>query len=211
MAANCGFADQINVQNLTQPFSEGLGTFQIPTSSPISYLAESFATDAYSSSYTLDTVTLSIEGIFGKASDFQVQLFSSNTSQPGALLETLSGSSNPASAGDYTYTSSGTTLNASTTYWVVASSLGDYSDAYYLNSTTSNQSITTGGASWSIGNDLSMESVNGSTWSDTGFGALQLSVTATSNVPDTASTLTLLGGALAGLATLRRRFASKNS
>ena len=51
---------------------------------------------------------------------FALELWSSLASQPGVLLETLSGNSNPRNEGLYTYTDPGAySLAANTSYWIV--------------------------------------------------------------------------------------------
>ena len=74
------------------------------------WFAQSFVTNN-NQAWTLTSATLS----FGSAQNFSgslfVNLYSNATNSPGNSLGTLSGSDNPASAGQYTYTSNGISLD----------------------------------------------------------------------------------------------------
>jgi len=114
--------------------------------------ANSFTMDGTSRS--LQSVTLSLDNGNAVGGNFQVQLWNSGGSQPGTLLATLSGNSDPLTANTYSYTPSSTvTLSANTKYWVVAEG-STTSGTYIWNYTTSSASTgvgTLGG--WSITHD----------------------------------------------------------
>jgi len=82
------------------------------------WLASSFVTN--SQAWTLTSATLSFGSAQNTSGNLFVNLYSNATNSPGSSLGTLSGSENPASAGQYTYTSNGISLDPSTTYWLVA-------------------------------------------------------------------------------------------
>jgi hypothetical protein len=69
----------------------------------------------------LDNITLAIAST-GQGTGFSLGLYSAGAGVPGALLETLSGSTSPTIAGQYSFVSeSSFALSANTTYWWVAS------------------------------------------------------------------------------------------
>lgn len=89
---------------------------------PTAWYGTRFLTDGSSPSFTLNTVTLLMQDGLSADGNFALQLYSNSGSNlPDVLLETLSGSANPLTAGQYVYTSSGLTLDASTSYWLVGS------------------------------------------------------------------------------------------
>lgn len=89
---------------------------------PTAWYGTRFLTDGSSPSFTLNTVTLLMQEGLSSGGNFALRLYSNAGSNlPDVLLETLSGSANPLAAGQYVYTSSGTALDASTSYWLVGS------------------------------------------------------------------------------------------
>ena len=93
---------------------------------PVSYnwfAGQSFKTDAQA--YTLTGVTLRMGNADSPGGNFFVKLYDATGagSKPGAMLVPLTGSADPATAGDYTYTGS-QALSANTAYWVVAGGSG---------------------------------------------------------------------------------------
>lgn len=83
------------------------------------WFAQSFVTNN-NQAWTLTSATLSFDSAQNFSGNLFVNLYSNATNSPGNSLGTLSGSDNPASAGQYTYTSNGISLDPSTTYWLVA-------------------------------------------------------------------------------------------
>ena len=96
---------------------------------------------------TLDSVVLAMQA--SSCTTFNVSIYSDSDpdgdfvdGRPLAVLETLSGSSTIPTDGEYTYTSTGLTLEANTSYWVIA----DTSD---------------GGYNWLYSSSFMADSVNG--------------------------------------------------
>ena len=83
------------------------------------FIGHSFQTDAQA--YTFTGVTLRMGGADTPGGNFFVRLYDATGagSVPGVMLVPLTGSTDPALAGDYAYTGS-QTLSANTVYWVVA-------------------------------------------------------------------------------------------
>jgi hypothetical protein len=81
------------------------------------WIAQSFVTN--DQAWTLTSATLFFKA-YNPSGNLFVNLYSNATDVPGSSLGTLSGSANPESEGQYTYTSTGISLDPSTTYWLVA-------------------------------------------------------------------------------------------
>ena len=84
------------------------------------YLAQSFKTDSVN--LNLTSVVLRMDAAVDPSSGFFVQIYDATgaSQRPNHLVATLSGSANPATPGNYTYTPPGElTLSAGTAYWVV--------------------------------------------------------------------------------------------
>ena len=89
-----------------------------------------------SSAYTLNSITLDMYASYNTDGNFFVGIYSSGNAdgtftdgQPVGLLEILSGEDSPSTDGQYTYTSSGLSLDADSNYWVVtgvSSGAGEY-------------------------------------------------------------------------------------
>ena len=161
---------EVVLSNLTEP-----GLF---ASFNGDWYASSFMTN--NQAWTLTSATLA----FGPATDTSgnlfVNLYSNATNSPGSSLGTLSGSDNPASAGLYTYTSNGISLDPSTTYWLVAgvsSGNGNYTWGY------SNTYASTG--VWSIPstNTFAQSSNGGLSWSVSSITPQRFSIEATATAP----------------------------
>jgi hypothetical protein len=95
------------------------------SSSPLStafWFGNRFVTDGSAAAFVLERVTLSLApGIPPDASsNLFVAIYSDDGAHPGTLLESLSGSFRPTTAGDYTYASTGLGLAPNASYWVVA-------------------------------------------------------------------------------------------
>jgi hypothetical protein len=110
-----GHAQTVVISNLSSTRSSQVSI------SATAYQAAPFTTDS-SSSYSLNSVTLGMAAATNAGGSFFVAIYSGAT-QPTALVTNgqLSGNSNPATAGNYSFTAGASVLLApSTTYWVVA-------------------------------------------------------------------------------------------
>ena len=110
----------VMLSNLAQSSSNYFSTSdaKVFSSNINSGFASSFTTGPVAS--VLDNVTLAIVG--GSGSGFSLALYSDSAGSPGTLINILSGSSSPITAGQYAYTPGGSTgLSADTTYWIVSS------------------------------------------------------------------------------------------
>ena len=143
------------------------------------WLASSFVTN--SQAWTLTSATLSFGSAQNTSGNLFVNLYSNATNLPGSSLGTLSGSGNPASAGQYTYTSNGISLDPSTTYWLVAG-VSSGNGNYHWRWT---DSVASTGV-WSIPstNTVAGSGNGGSTWVGAGDGEPYLfSIEATASAP----------------------------
>jgi hypothetical protein len=158
--------------------------------------------------WTLTSATLTFGTTHSNLGNLFVNVYSNATDRPGSSLGTLSGSDNPASAGQYTYTSNGINLDPSTIYWLVAgvsSGNGDYRWHYAIN-----VSASTG--VWSIPSNNTWSTYENSDWTSGDdypyLFSIEATATAPSSVPEIdpnslGSVLALVMGAL-GLLERRR-------
>lgn len=181
------------------------------------WVGDAFLTD--SQSWRLNTVTLDmVAGTSSTGSGFYfAAIYSDTNSEPGTALETLTGSTNPYTAGQYTYSAagSGLLLAPNTRYWVVqglSTSSSSESGAYKTRYTSS--SAETG--DWSIpATDYQAYLTPGSSWDVLDFDYRKLEITATVNsnaVPEldpgsAGGVVALVTGALGWLERRRRRSA----
>ena len=88
-----------------------------------SWNGEGFITGSNPGGYVFDSIQLAMTPATGNPSDFMVQLYTSaqyaGGFAPGSSIATLTGSSDPVTAGLYTYTASGLTLPSSHMYFIV--------------------------------------------------------------------------------------------
>ena len=144
------------------------------------WIAQSFVTN--NQAWTLSNATLFFVEAYNTSGNLFVHLYSNATNVPGSSLGTLSGSDNPASAGQYTYTSTGISLDPSTTYWLVAGvSSGDGAYGWFYDNTGS---IASTGV-WSIPstNTFAGTGDGGSNWESYPGLPLLLSIEATATGP----------------------------
>ncbi len=132
----------------------------------------------------LDSVTLDMQVAGVTGGGFGVSIYGYSVTGPSGLLASLSGSSNPATAGAYTYTDgSSLTLAANTTYFVVASVPQTSPDKSYAWSNTE-ETTETSSSGWSIGNRSWYRENGGSSWTQLDFDATgQMSIQA-SAIPE---------------------------
>jgi hypothetical protein len=162
------------------------------------YLASSFTTNSASTSYRLDSVTVNMGTAITADGGFILQIRSNSSSRPGSLVAQLTGEVNPAS-GLYTYTPTTTiTLNASTTYWVVAGVAGGTGEFRWLAAANNNQT-----GDWTIGNNIGFGTNSGTTWSMQGFPPSLFSVSATV-VPEPGAFILALAGGIGTIVSRRR-------
>ena len=110
------------------------------SSSPLAFgfwFGNRFVTDGSADSFTLDNVVWDLGDASDTSGNFFAGIYSDQSSQPGVQLELLSGTPNPAGAGDYTFTSAGLSLAPNTSYWIVAG-VTSGSGSYSWNLTASN-------------------------------------------------------------------------
>ena len=123
--------------------------------------AQGFTTGTNSGGYTLGSVELAVKPFDGTASDIIVSIHSEGSGNPGTLVHILT---MPGSLSDPVTTfsaPSGTTLAASTTYYVVISTT---STLFHLSRTEATAEDTGGASGWSIADDRRF-SRNLLTWS----------------------------------------------
>jgi len=177
-------------------------TDSVYTLNSAAWMGTQFTTDASASTFTLNSVTIHIYDSIAPGSPFSLQVFSDSAGTPGILLGALSGNSAPGTLGDYTYTASGVSLNASTSYWLVAEVTG--ASTYRLGA-TSDPTVTGG---WSIAPQVDVSSNSGVDWTTAGFvGTRQeYAVDATADPVPEPSTYAMLGlGVSAMLGAMRLR------
>ena len=120
--------------------------------------ATGFTTGTVASNYTLHSVTLSFAAATGSPAGFQLALHTLSGGVPSSSPRVvLSGSANPATGGDYTYTCSGANcaLSANTLYFMVATATSTSGDNHFTWETTSAAAETNvpSNNGWSIAND----------------------------------------------------------
>ena len=191
---------EVVLSNLTEDFD---GADQVNGGS---WRSVSFVTNAQA--WTLTSATLFLGSPSNTSGNLFVNVYSNATDRPGSSLGTLSGSDNPASAGQYTYTSNGISLDPSTTYWLVAgvsSGIGYYRWLYTHSSTSTGV--------WSIPstNTYARSTDAGSTWGSANnypyLFSIEATATAPSSVPeiDPNSLGSVLALVLGSLGLLERR------
>ncbi len=175
--------------------------------------AGSFTTGNVSS--LLDSVRIEIvtrataSGV--QPSSFNLSLYTGiGSTGPTGLVTSLLGSTSPA-LGFATYTSEpNITLDAFTTYWLVASAPGTaVGTAFNVRSTTSTNEDVGGLSGWTMGDTRWLTNNGGTSWNAATTNTLmEFSVSVTPNetpsVPDSTATIGLLGVALTGLVAFRR-------
>ena len=177
------------------------------------WVAQSFTTN--NQAWTIASATLSFITASDSSGNLFIDVYSNGTNSPGTSLGPLSGSSNPAATGEYTYTSTGINLDPSTTYWLVAgvsSGSGYYHWIYDASETTPPPSLGV----WSIPSiNTYADSVDGgSSWEVWNLEPFLFSVEATAAGPpivpeiDPATgsgAISLVAGVLAMIEQRRRR------
>jgi hypothetical protein len=162
-----------------------------------SWVAATFQAGDNPGGYVLDSIQLEMANTAGNPTDFTVQLYglpSNGNPDPGSSLATLSGLSNPTSAGLYAYDASGVTLSPDTQYFIVVTSSTPVSSGFYEWGQENPSSNVSAGNGWTEG-AVTFGSSDGSSWNESYSNDPQFALTATA-VPEP-DTLGLMG--LSGL------------
>ena len=155
----------ISVSNLSEA-SDGYGI----DITMVNNEATGFTTGEHSSGYTLDRVVIKFRTTPSpNGGTFTAAIHAESGGNPAdSATYTLSGSDAPATAGDYTYTCSGTcSLDKDKTYFLVLSSTSpSYSIGYYRTDSTESdgETNTPSDADWEIADRAKYKS--GNTWTD---------------------------------------------
>ncbi len=146
------FADSTITSNISQPtdgFSNNVG--------PTQWVAMGFTTD--NTEYLLTSVELLMNTTTSNGSGgFTLAIHDNNGGEPGTLIETLVGDTDPVTTGIYTYTSSGVSLDANTKYHIVASVISGRS--FRWSRTTTDGETGPG----SIDNNINLSFDQGASW-----------------------------------------------
>jgi len=168
-----------------------------------SWYAALFFTGTNASGYSLNSVQLAMTDASGNPSGFTAMLYAQDYSNgfaifPGSRLGTLSGSTDPATGGIYTYTDdSNITLSPSTPYFVVLTAGTTVANGAYDWSLAGIDSYNPNGG-WGVIGGVSgdyLHSSDSSSWNSTSSGGFpQFAINATA-VPEPSSGILLgLGG-----------------
>ncbi len=150
-------ADIIAVSSIGAPTTDGTPV------SKSAWVADKFTTGSNASFLTLTNVTIQFHSSTGTGGYF-VSIYNDVLGAPGSALATLTGSTNPNTTGNFTYTpSSPITLDASTSYWLVEGSTSS-TNLYQPMYVTTNTPFT--GHGWTITGNyyVSTNVVNVPTW-----------------------------------------------
>jgi len=157
------------------------------------WVASRFVTDGSAQSFSLNSVLFG--GVYAATAggNFQVDIYSTGAgSTVGSLVGALSGASSPDSLGQYTFTATGITLQANTSYWLVTkvtSGLADYRVSYTQDTAAS------GGWTIPLTNTYSWSTNQGSSWGTYGgYWPYRYKIEATA-VPEPSSPVLVLFGA----------------
>ena len=170
-----------------------------------SWLAVPFVTGINDGGYILNSIQLGVADASGNPGGFTVMLYTPNHlyfAYPGNSLGTLSGSTDPATGGIYTYSPAGNlTLSEFTEYLIVLTAGTAVANGAYQWSFTSTSSYNQAGR-WSIGTFAGpgpfLSSINGSSWSPIPTTYLQFAIDATAVPEPGGLCLFVLGGLLLG-------------
>ncbi|CAO5061502.1 PEP-CTERM protein-sorting domain-containing protein [Microcystis aeruginosa] len=180
------------------------------------WVRSSFTTGSASYGYTLNSVTLRFRELTPDVNLF-VRLYRDNA---GALGSQMTSFTNPGSfttaLDNNNFTATPQTLDANTTYWLVAGISSTGSGEYRWASTTSPDQ--TGFTGWSIGGNSFGTTNQGTSWSSfINFQAFQFSVNGTenppptppTNIPEPGSAVALLGLGGLGLASRMKKLSTR--
>jgi hypothetical protein len=190
LLAETAWSQTLIIDNTGNPF------LNVPLSVTASTTdANKFTTD--NQAYELTSIKVNLAVPSDTSSPLTVQLLSDNSSAPGTVLDTLSGS-NPTGGGIATFTSSGSVhLDANTAYWVALSTSGTANYSWDTSTFVAGPNTANTGVG-SIGGF----SQNGSAESTSRWFLFGVSGTA---VPEPATYATVSGMALLAFGVWRRR------
>jgi len=111
-------------------------------------VAQEFTTGSLDESVA--SVSVAIGPIADASSDFTVSFYSNSSSQPGSLLEQLTGATSPTAAATNLYSATSLTLLANSTYWIVFNNAAA-TTVYVKNTDTGGTLSTSSSAGWTLG------------------------------------------------------------
>jgi hypothetical protein len=168
------------------------------------WVAQSFQTGSFTGGYFLNAIELELGAASGNPGGFRVMLYGpyNNISPGGNFLGNLTGATNPAAGGVFSYAAAGISLLPSSTYWIVMTDQISHSNGAYALSLASFFGYSASD-NWST--DRYYEtSVNGLSWTDSAVGYdIQFAIDA-ARVPEPQTINLLLIGA-GGLIYVRAR------
>lgn len=166
----------------------------------VSWAGMEFATDAMDYSFESATLRMGSSSLVNTASDIEVVVYGDNAGVPGSVIYTLSGPASPIS-GDFVYAAPfGATLDANTSYHLVArvsSGAGEYA---WPNVSFGGGFVATGPGS--IANVSESSTNTGANWGESPGSGLLFSIEGTA-VPEPSAPA--LFGLLALMGLVRRR------
>jgi hypothetical protein len=130
------------------------------------WMGQKFQTGGSVGGYTLSSISLRMNWAEPVVQGFQLAVYNDSGGLPGTTVEVLTGDNNPVPAGLYTYASSGTHLNESTTYWIVASaasSSGLFAN-YFWDFTHSPTYLSVDGWQIATGSSAALYDVSANQW-----------------------------------------------
>ena len=168
--------------------------------------ATSFTTGANAGGYTLTGATFSFAAASNSPSNFEARIYDDNSGEPGNSLGALTGDL-PLTAGNHAFSTTGISLSANTTYFVVATSTDTGINRFRQNLTASGTETSSDG--WTIGNQAHVLTEDqGASWQNEGGQSLMFSISATP-VPEPHEYAMFVGLGLMGFVAARRHLVSK--
>lgn len=159
------------------------------------------------SAQAISSVSLAMRDASGTTSPtFSVRLFSDSSGQPGAVLATFSGATNPNVEAIYDFTlGSSYTVSANTSYWIVASAPGQSSNFDYFRWKALNSDTSSSSFGWVLGTQIGNSNNGGISWEEVGANEPIFAVGAVSAIPEPSTYAAIFGAAALGLAAWRRK------
>jgi len=198
---NCQAAVIVSNLSETTNGAQGVGTALFD---PI-WASNGFTVGSNAAGYDLNSVTVSMADKVGSPSNFTLSIYSDDGGEPDALLETLVGDNNPATAGLYSYTSTGLALSANTSYFLLAKTddVAGLSDIFEWETTSSQNQTSPDG--WLIGDNGVLSTDLGNSWFTEPDNKQMFSIDATPSAVPVPAAVWLFGSGLIGLAGVAKR------